>query len=279
MSDKEQKFLDALDKKLWTAADKLRSTLDAAQYKHAVLGLLFIKYVSDAFDIRRQELIEQFKDPKHDYFLDRQEYDSDEEYQGEVASELEIRDYYTEKNVFWVPQLARWQTLRDNATLPPGSEIGIKNGNISTYTFRSVGRLIDDALEAIEKDNPKLKGILNKQYGRLQIDQAKLIELINLLSEIPFTHENLQAKDILGHVYEYFLGQFALAEGKKGGQFYTPKAIVSLIVEMLQPFAGRVYDPAMGSGGFFVQSERFIKEHGGRLGDVSIYGQEYNHTT
>ncbi len=279
MPDTEQKFLEALDKKLWTAADKLRSTLDAAQYKHAVLGLLFIKYVSDAFDIRRQELTEQFKDPEHDYFLDPEDYDSDVEFKAEFASELEIRDYYTEKNVFWVPQLARWQTLRDNATLAPGAEIEIKNGKTTTYTFRSVGRLIDDALDAIEKDNQKLKGILNKQYGRLQIDQAKLIELINLLSEIPFTHESLQAKDILGHVYEYFLGQFALAEGKKGGQFYTPKAIVSLIVEMLQPFAGRVYDPAMGSGGFFVQSERFIKEHGGRLGDVSIYGQEYNHTT
>jgi type I restriction enzyme M protein len=178
-----------------------------------------------------------------------------------------------------VPQLARWQTLRDNATLAPGTEIEIKNGKTHTYTFRSVGRLIDDALEAIEKDNPKLKGVLNKSYGRLQIDQSKLIELINLLSEIPFTHETLQSKDILGHVYEYFLGQFALAEGKKGGQFYTPKSIVSLIVEMLQPFAGRVYDPAMGSGGFFVQSERFIKVHGGKLGNVSIYGQEYNHTT
>ena len=279
MPDKEQKFLDALDKKLWNAADKLRSTLDASQYKHAVLGLLFVKYVSDAFDIRRQELIEQFRDPEHDYFLDPEEYDSDDEYQAEIADELEIRDYYTEKNVFWVPQLARWQTLRDNATLPPGTEIEIVNGKKHIYTFRSVGRLIDDALDAIEKDNPKLKGVLNKSYGRLQIDQSKLIELINLLSEIPFAHESLQAKDILGHVYEYFLGQFALAEGKKGGQFYTPKSIVSLIVEMLQPFQGRVYDPAMGSGGFFVQSENFIKEHGGRLGNVSIYGQEYNHTT
>ncbi|MEA1923087.1 MAG: class I SAM-dependent DNA methyltransferase [Pseudomonadota bacterium] len=279
MPDKEQKFLNDLDKKLWNAADKLRSTLDAAQYKHAVLGLLFVKYVSDAFDIRRQELIGQFKDSEHDYFLDPEDYDSDDEYQAEIADELEIRDYFTEENVFWVPQLARWQTLRDNAALTPGTEIEIKNGSTHTYTFRSVGRLIDDALEAIEKDNPKLKGVLNKQYGRLQIDQAKLIELINLLSEIPFRHETLQSKDILGHVYEYFLGQFALAEGKKGGQFYTPKSIVSLIVEMLQPFAGRVYDPAMGSGGFFVQSERFIKEHGGKIGDVSIYGQEYNHTT
>lgn len=279
MPDKEQKFLDALDKKLWRAADKLRSTLDAAQYKHAVLGLLFVKYVSDAFDIRRQELVAQFNDPAHDYFLDPEEYDSEDEFQAEVADELEIRDYYTEKNVFWVPQLARWQTLRDNATLAPGTEIEIKNGKTHTYTFRSVGRLIDDALDAIEKDNPKLKGVLNRQYGRLQIDQSKLIELINLISEIPFSHDTLHSKDILGHVYEYFLGQFALAEGKKGGQFYTPKSIVSLIVEMLQPFQGRVYDPAMGSGGFFVQSERFIQEHGGKIGNVSIYGQEYNHTT
>lgn len=279
MRDKEQEFLNDLDKKLWTAADKLRSTLDAAQYKHAVLGLLFVKYVSDAFDIRRNELVSQFKDSKHDYFLDPGDYESDDVYESEIADELEIRDYYTEKNVFWVPQLARWQTLRDNATLAPGTEIEIKNGTAYTYTFRSVGRLIDDALDAIEKDNPKLKGILNKQYGGLRIDQSKLIELINLISEIPFRHTSLQSKDILGHVYEYFLGQFALAEGKKGGQFYTPKAIVSLIVEMLQPFSGRVYDPAMGSGGFFVQSERFIKEHGGKIGNVSIYGQEYNHTT
>ena len=186
MQDKEQKFLNDLDKKLWTAADKLRSTLDAAQYKHAVLGLLFVKYVSDAFDIRRKELVEQFKNPKHDYFLDPEDYESDAVYQAEIIEELEIRDYYTEKNVFWVPQMARWKTLRDNATLTPGAEIEIKNGKAQTYTFRSVGRLIDDSLDAIEKDNPKLKGILNKQYGRLQIDQSKLIELINLLSEIPF---------------------------------------------------------------------------------------------
>lgn len=274
-----EKFLNDLEKKLWTAADKLRSTLDAAQYKHAVLGLLFVKYVSDAFDIRRQELIAQFQDETHDYYLNPDDYDSDKEYQEEIEAELEIRDYYTEKNVFWVPQLARWETLQNNSKLPPGTRIEIKNGKSQTYEIRSVGRLIDDALEAIEKDNPKLKGVLNKQYGRLQIDQAKLGELIDLIATIPFCHETLQAKDILGHVYEYFLGQFALAEGKKGGQFYTPKSIVTLIVEMLQPFSGRVYDPAMGSGGFFVQSERFIKEHGGKLGNVSIYGQEYNHTT
>ncbi|MBE0558477.1 MAG: N-6 DNA methylase, partial [Proteobacteria bacterium] len=220
-----------------------------------------------------------FKDAGHDYFLDPADYASDAEYQAEIAAELEIRDYYTEKNVFWVPALGRWENLQNNSKLPPGTKIEIKNGKTNIYEIRSVGRLIDDALEAIEKDNPKLKGVLNKQYGRLQIDQAKLGELIDLIATIPFVHESLQAKDILGHVYEYFLGQFALAEGKKGGQFYTPKSIVTLIVEMLQPFSGRVYDPAMGSGGFFVQSEQFIKEHGGKLGNVSIYGQEYNHTT
>lgn len=275
----EQQFLSDLEKKLWTAADKLRSTLDASQYKHAVLGLLFVKYVSDAFDIRRQELIEQFKDAEHDYFLNPDDCETPEEYQAEIEAELEIRDYYTEKNVFWVPALGRWENLQNNSKLPAGTKVEIKNGKTMIYEIRSVGRLIDDALDAIEKDNPKLKGVLNKQYARLQIDQTKLGELIDLIATIPFIHASLQAKDILGHVYEYFLGQFALAEGKKGGQFYTPKSIVSLIVEMLQPYQGRVYDPAMGSGGFFVQSEKFIKEHGGKLGNVSIYGQEYNHTT
>ena len=277
MPQEEQEFLDDLDKKLWKAADKLRSTLDAAQYKHAVLGLLFVKYVSDAFEIRRKELIDQFNDPDHEYFLDPADYG--EELQAEIDEELEIRDYFTEKNVFWVPQLARWQTLRDNSKLPPGTEVEIKNGKKTTYIIRSVGRLIDDALDAIEKDNPKLKGVLNKQYGRLQIDQDKLRQLIDLMATVPFEHESLKSKDILGHVYEYFLGQFALAEGKKGGQFYTPKSIVRLIVQILQPFRGRVYDPAMGSGGFFVQSEQFIKDHKGTIGNVSIYCPEYNHTT
>jgi hypothetical protein len=152
------KFLNDLEKKLWAAADKLRSTLDAAQYKHAVLGLLFVKYVSDAFDIRRQELIAQFENPEHDYYLNPDDYDSDEEYREEIEAELEIRDYYTEKNVFWVPQLARWETLQNNSKLPPGTKIEIKNGKTATYEIRSVGRLIDDALEAIEKDNPRLKG-------------------------------------------------------------------------------------------------------------------------
>lgn len=279
MRQPEQDFLKELEKKLWDSANKLRSTLDAAQYKHVVLGLLFIKYVSDAFALRREELMRQFKDPEHEYYFDPDDFDSAKAYQQEIDSELEVRDYYTEKNVFWVPALARWETLQNNAKLAPNTEIEISNGEKIQYTFRSVGRLIDDALDAIEKDNPKLKGVLNKNYTRLQIDQAKLGELIDLVATIPFHHESLSAKDILGHVYEYFLGQFALAEGKKGGQFYTPKSIVTLIVEMLEPFQGRVYDPCCGSGGFFVQSERFIKDHRGKLGNVSIYGQEYNHTT
>lgn len=267
----EVQFLNELDKKLWNAADKLRSNLDAAVYKHAVLGLIFLKYVSDSFDERRLELEAHFRDPKHDYYLG-----GDEDL---IKEELEIRDYYTEKNVFWVPALARWKTLQDSAKLPLGTEIEVKNGKKSVYKITSIGRLIDDALDAIEKENEKLKGILNKTYTQLQIEPAKLGELIDLIATIPFKHATLKSKDILGHVYEYFLGQFALAEGKKGGQYFTPKAIVTLIVEMLQPFKGRVYDPAMGSGGFFVQSERFIEEHGGRLGNISVYGQESNPTT
>jgi len=281
MKQTEQQFFNSLEKKLWNAADRLRSTLDAAQYKHAVLGLLFIKYVSDAFDIRRQELRNQFSDETHDYYFDPDDFESKEDFGEEFMAELEQRDYYTEKNVFWVPFEARWKFLQDNnKSAIGGANITIEDGNGGrTIKVSSVGGLIDNALEAIERDNPKLKSILNKQYSRLLIDQAKLGELIDLIATIPFNHESLGAKDILGHVYEYFLGQFALAEGKKGGQFYTPKAIVSLIVEMLEPFKGRVYDPAMGSGGFFVQSDRFIRKHSGKIGNVSIYGQEYNHTT
>lgn len=276
----EQDFLNSLEKKLWTAADKLRSTLDAAQYKHTVLGLVFLKYVADAFDLRKNELEAQLKDQDHEYYLDSADFGGadNEEYQQEIASELEVRDYYLETNTFWVPAQARWQFLQDNnKTVIGGAELQLPDG--SSKKFSSVGHLIDNALDAIEVDNPKLKGVLNKLYTRLQIDQAKLGELIDLVATIPFTHASLNSKDILGHVYEYMLGQFALAEGKKGGQFYTPKSIVSLIVQMLEPFKGRVYDPAMGSGGFFVQSESFINAHKGKIGDVSIYGQEYNHAT
>ena len=284
-SNEEQLFLERLDKKLWTAADKLRSTLDAAQYKHAVLGLVFLKYVSDSFDHRRQEIEAMLRDEDHEYGVIRSNYESGPEYEATIQAELEIRDYYTETNVFWVPVESRWKFLQDNNKLGAGAELTVSDGaGERKIKISSVGGLIDNALDAIERDNPRLKGVLNKRYAQLQIDQAKLGELIDLIATIPFEHETLRSKDILGHVYEYFLGQFALAEGKKGGQFYTPKAIVTLIVEMLEPFKGRVYDPAMGSGGFFVQSERFIEDRiekgeGGKLGDVSIYGQEYNHTT
>lgn len=272
MNDNEQKFLNELDTKLWKAADKLRSSVDPGEYKDVVLGLIFIKYVSDAFDARREELKRLFADPESDYFLDSDDPE-------EINAELEIRDYYVADNIFWVPALGRWKMLQDNCRVTIGQQIEIKNGKTHIYEFKSTGRLIDDALDAIEKENPKLKGLLNKNYTRFQIDQEKLAGLIDLISSIPFEHATMKSKDILGHVYEYFLGQFALAEGKKGGQFYTPKAIVSLIVEILEPDHGRVFDPAMGSGGFFVQSERFLREHVGRIDTISIYGQESNPTT
>ncbi|HWB58663.1 MAG TPA: type I restriction-modification system subunit M [Chthoniobacteraceae bacterium] len=282
MSDTtSQQFLRDLDKKLWAAADRLRANLDAAVYKHAVLGLIFLKYVSDSFAVRQAEIEAQLRDPKSDYFLDPADYGgaTSPEYLEAIRAELEERDYYIEKNVFWVPALARWKTLQDSAPLPPGTEIEITNGKKSTYKITSTGKLIDDALDAVEKENPKLKNVLDKRYAQLQLPPESMIGLINLISSIPFQHADLHAKDILGHVYEYFLGEFAMAEGKKGGQYFTPKSIVSLIVEMLEPYEGRVYDPACGSGGFFVQSEKFVESHGGNLGNLSIYGQESNPTT
>ena len=284
MKQTEQQFLKELENKLWTAADKLRSSLDASQYKHAVLGLIFVKYVSDAFKLRQEEIKADLANPDHEYYLDPADF-SEEELAEEIAIELEQRDYYTEKNVFWLPIESRWQFLQDNGPVVIGGadlDIGGKTKKIT-----SVGHLIDNALEAIERDNTKIKGALNKSYSGLQIDQAKLNELINLIATIPFVHADLNSKDILGHVYEYMLGQFALAEGKKGGQFYTPASIVTLIVEMIEPFEGRVYDPAMGSGGFFVQSDKFIERYAGKneidpitqKQKISIYGQEYNHTT
>ncbi len=284
MNQQEQLFLKELESKLWTAADKLRSTLDAAQYKHAVLGLIFVKYVSDAFKLRQEEIKADLANPDHEYYLDPADF-SEEELAAEIAIELEQRDFYTEKNVFWLPTESRWQFLQDNGPRVIGGADLVIDGKTKKIT--SVGHLIDNALEGIERDNPKLKGVLNKSYSALKIDQAKLNELINLIATIPFDHKSLNSKDILGHVYEYMLGQFALAEGKKGGQFYTPASIVTLIVEMIEPFEGRVYDPAMGSGGFFVQSDKFIERYANQKEidpltqkqKISIYGQEYNHTT
>ena len=271
MNTEEQQFLNNLDKQLWDAADRLRSAVNPSEYMHVVLGLVFLKYISDAFKERRLELEAAFKDPANDYYLGDDAGDM-------IAQELEARDYYTETNVFWVPALARWDFLKDSAKLAIDTVLNVKNGSQDKYKFKGIGRLLDDALEAVEKDNPKLKGVLDKSYARWRVDDA-LPGLIDEFSKIPFNHGALKAKDILGHIYEYFLGEFSIAAGKRGGEFYTPKSIVSLIVEMLEPFEGRVYDPCCGSGGFFVQSERFVMEHGGKIGQLSIYGQEYNPTT
>jgi type I restriction enzyme M protein len=294
MNTAEQQFLNELDAKLWKAADKLRSNLDAANYKHVVLGLIFLKYVSDAFEERQQALLELFQTAADDniYYLPREDYDSDADYQQALRDELEVLDYYREANVFWVPKAARWRTLKEKAVLPIGSVLWQDDAG-NDVKLRSVSWLIDNALEEIERSNTKLKGILNR-ISTYQVENDKLIGLINTFSDTSFTRPvhngeplNLHSKDILGHVYEYFLGQFALAEGKQGGQYYTPKSIVTLIVEMLEPYSGRVYDPAMGSGGFFVSSDKFIEEHAKeqhydaaeQKKHISVYGQESNPTT
>ena len=246
--------LQALEKTLWAAADKLRANMDAAEYKHIVLGLIFVKYISDSFAARRAELERRFGDAGDDYYLG----DDDA---ALLAAELEERDYYREVNVFWVPAAARWEALRAAAKQP------------------DIGKRIDEALAAIEAENTSLKNILDKRYARAQLPDGKLGELVDLVSTIGFGADVGRARDLLGQVYEYFLGQFASAEGKKGGQFYTPASIVKTLVAVLNPHHGKVYDPCCGSGGMFVQSEKFIQAHGGKLGDVSIYGQESNPTT
>ncbi|WP_292258205.1 class I SAM-dependent DNA methyltransferase [Marinospirillum sp.] len=293
-SELENQFLKELDDKLWKAADKLRANLDAANYKHVVLGLIFLKYVSDAFEERQEELLELFKIQADDniYYLPRDDFDSEADYQQALTDELELLDYYREANVFWVPKIARWITLKEKAVLPLGTVLW-EDETGKEVKLRSVSWLIDNALEEIEKSNAKLKGILNR-ISQYQLDDDKLLGLINTFSDTSFTKPvyggvklQLHSKDILGHVYEYFLGQFALAEGKQGGQYYTPKSIVTLIVEMLEPYSGRVYDPAMGSGGFFVSSDRFIEEHAKeqhydpseQKKHISVYGQESNPTT
>ncbi len=246
--------LEAMQKTLWATADKLRANVDAAEYKHIVLGLIFLKYISDSFAGRRAELEHKFQDSSDDYYLG----DDDPQL---LHSELEDRDYYKEVNVFWVPEVARWEAIRAAA----------KQADI--------GKRIDDALAAIEAENPKLKNILDKRYARTQLPDGKLGELIDLISTIGFGGNAGQARDLLGQVYEYFLGQFARAEGKNAGQFYTPASIVKTLVAVLNPHHGKIYDPCCGSGGMFVQSEKFIEAHGGKLGDASIYGQESNPTT
>lgn len=247
-------MLDDIKKTLWATADKLRANMDAAEYKHLVLGLIFVKYISDTFTARQLEVAARLKDPADDFYF----ADATPE---ALAAELEDRDYYKAANVFWVPESARWEALRGMAKSP------------------EIGKFIDNTLTTIEAENPKLKGILDKRYARAQLPDGKLGELVDLVSTIGFGDNPSNARDILGQVYEYFLGMFASAEGKRGGQFYTPASIVKTLVAILNPHSGQVYDPCCGSGGMFVQSEKFIEAHGGKLGDVSIYGQEANPTT
>ena len=238
--------------KLWQAADKMRGHMDPSEYKHVVLGLLFLKYISDSFESQRTQLIAELDNPNSDIHATDP---------TECEALLEDRDEYLAVNVFWVTPGARWSYLQDNAKQP------------------TIGRLIDDAMLAIEKENPRLKGVLPKNYGRPDLDKIRLGELIDLIGTIGLGDEISRKKDVLGRVYEYFLARFASAEGKGGGEFYTPAHVVRLLVEMLEPYKGRVYDPCCGSGGMFVQSEKFVAAHGGRIGDISIFGQESNPTT
>ena len=222
---------------LFKTADKLRGNMEPSDYKHVALGLIFLKYISDAFEARHAELL------------------------AEDPQAAEDKDEYLADNIFWVPKEGRWSHLKANAKRP------------------EIGTLIDDAMRAIEKDNESLKGVLPKDYSRPALNKVMLGELIDLISGITMNQEGGKSRDLLGRVYEYFLGQFAGSEGKRGGEFYTPRSVVQVLVQMLEPYQGRVYDPCCGSGGMFVQSEKFVLQHGGRIGDIAIYGQESNYTT
>jgi type I restriction enzyme M protein len=232
---------EPLEKQLWKAADKLRKNIDAAEYKHIVMGLIFLRYISDAFE----ELYTKLQKGEGDY----------------AGADPEDRDEYNAENVFFVPPEARWSYLQSGARQP------------------EIGKYVDNAMDAIEKENPSLKGVLPKVYARGNLDPTSLGGLIDLVGNIALAGAKARSADVLGHVFEYFLGEFALAEGKKGGQFYTPRSVVQLLVEMLEPYKGRVFDPCCGSGGMFVQSEKFVGEHQGKLDNMSIYGQESNQTT
>ncbi len=241
MAKNNNDAVEPIEKQLWKAADKLRKNIDAAEYKHVVLGLIFLRYISDAFE----GLYEKLKK-------------GEGEFEG---ADPEDRDEYKAENVFFVPPIARWEYLQSKAKLP------------------DIGKEIDKAMDAIEKENPSLRGVLPKVYARGNLDPTNLGGLIDLMSNVALGEAKERSADLLGHVFEYFLGEFALAEGKKGGQFYTPRSVVRLLVEMLEPYKGRVFDPCCGSGGMFVQSEEFVDEHQGRINDISIYGQESNLTT
>lgn len=240
MAKEKQVKTQGLEQTLWLTADKLRNNMDAAEYKHVVLGLIFLKYISDSFI----ELYEKLKAEAE-----------------ETGSDPEDVDEYRAEKIFFVPAEARWSYIQKNAKTP------------------EIGKIIDDAMDALERDNELLKGVLPKDYARPSLDKQRLGELIDLIGTIALGDKESRGLDILGRVYEYFLGQFADAEGKKGGQFYTPQSIVKLLVEMLEPYKGRIFDPCCGSGGMFVQSEKFISAHDGKLGDISIFGQESNPTT
>ncbi len=233
------------ESELWAMADALRGSMDAAEYKHVVLGLIFLKYISDAFEEHRANVLAGY---------------------GEEAAE--DRDEYTAENIFWVPKEARWDRLKKSARQP------------------TIGQIVDEAMSAIERDNPSIKDVLPKEYGRPALDKVRLGQLVDLVSNIQVGDRESRSRDVLGRVYEYFLSQFASSEGKKGGEFYTPRCVVRLLVEMLEPYRGRVFDPCCGSAGMFVQSMEFIRAHatgnanGGKAkGDLSIYGQESNYTT
>ena len=241
MAKKNNNIEEPLEKQLWKSADILRKNIDAAEYKHIVLGLMFLKYISDSFEEMNSILLA-----------------GEGEYAG---ADPEDRDEYRAENVFFVPPSARWSYLQSRAKLP------------------EIGKDVDAAMDAIEKDNASLKGVLPKVYARGNLDPTSLGGLIDLISKIALGDTKARSADVLGHVFEYFLGEFALAEGKKGGQFYTPRSIVELLVAMLEPYKGRVLDPCCGSGGMFVQSEKFVLEHQGKINDISIYGQESNQTT
>ena len=236
---KKEEVQETIEKTLWKAADKLRKNINAAEYKDVVLGLIFLKYISIAFEKLHAELTAQI----------------------DQGADPEDREEYTAENVFFVPPSARWSFLQSSATQT------------------TIGKIVDDAMDAIEAENAQLKGILPKVYAKQNLDPTSLGELINLIGNIDFGDTQERSADVLGHVFEYFLGQFALAEGQKGGQFYTPRSVVELLVEMLEPYKGRVFDPCCGSGGMFVQSEKFVTERQGRIDDISIFGQESNQTT
>lgn len=252
MARGKQQAAKGLEDSLWEAADKLRSNMDAAEYKHVVLGLIFLKYVSDVFARRQQQLDELVNDPDSEYYMP-----------SEAAKQavLESRDEYTSEGVFWVPDGHRWADLRKAAKQP------------------DIGGRIDAAMDAIEKENPSLKGVLPKNYSRRELTPATLGGLIDCFSREDLAAQEHESLDVLGRVFEYMVSRFASAEGKLGGEFYTPRSVVKLMVDMLEPFNGRVYDPACGSGGMFVQADKFIKAHGGVRNDISVFGQEQNPTT